>query len=36
MLFERIEGTVTGPARDVIVRHELIVRASVGAPRDRQ
>ncbi len=32
MLFERIEGTVTGPPRDVIVRHELILRASVSRP----
>jgi len=33
MLFERIEGTVSGGARDVVVRHELIVRASVSAVR---
>ncbi|MDO4548307.1 MAG: LacI family DNA-binding transcriptional regulator [Clostridia bacterium] len=36
MLFERLDGTVTGQPRDVVIRHELIVRASVGAPRDRK
>ncbi|MEF9974554.1 MAG: LacI family DNA-binding transcriptional regulator [Clostridia bacterium] len=33
MLFERIEGSVTGKPRDVIVRHELIVRGSVCAQK---
>ncbi len=35
MLFERIEGLVTGEPRDVVVRHELIVRSSVSVPRER-
>ena len=34
MLFERIDGIVTGKARDVAVRHELIVRSSVSVPRE--
>lgn len=33
MLFERIENVATGPPRDVVVRHELILRASVSVPR---
>lgn len=33
MLFERIEGIAVGKPRDVVIRHELIVRASVGIPR---
>lgn len=32
MLFERIEGAANGPARDVVVRHELVVRRSVARP----
>lgn len=35
MLLERIDGTVTGKPRDVIVRHELIVRSSVSTPARR-
>ena len=35
MLFERIEGLVNGEPRDVVVRHELIVRSSVSVPRER-
>ena len=35
MLFERTEGLVTGEPRDVVVRHELIVRSSVSVPRER-
>lgn len=31
MLFERIHGTVVGKPRDIVVRHELIVRGSVCA-----
>lgn len=33
MLFERIDGVVTGQPRNEVVRHELIVRESVSAPR---
>lgn len=32
MLFERIDGTVQGIARDVTVRNELIIRGSVARP----
>jgi DNA-binding LacI/PurR family transcriptional regulator len=32
MLFERIDGIVTGAPRDVVIRHELILRASVSVP----
>ena len=34
MLFERIEGVVTSGPRDVVIRHELIVRSSVSEPRE--
>lgn len=34
MLFERIEGVVTSGPRDVVIRHELIVRSSVSVPRE--
>lgn len=33
MLFERIEGVASGAPRNIFVRHELIVRNSVGAVR---
>lgn len=33
MLFERIDGIAVGKPRDVVIRHELIVRGSVGIPR---
>ncbi|MEF9974827.1 MAG: substrate-binding domain-containing protein [Clostridia bacterium] len=32
MLFERIDGLYDGPARDVAIAHELIVRASTCSP----
>ncbi len=32
MLFERIDGIATGAPRDVVVCHELILRASVSIP----
>lgn len=34
MLFERIEGLTQSGPRDVVVRHELVVRASVAGPRE--